>query len=90
MAAYTVNSSNRPKVDIPVQYGEDPGSFWVEYPSGLVDLTRTRKLQDGGQPLELDMEKQVEFPVDGDRILRVQKDRTAVVVIDMQKYFVFI
>ena len=34
---------SRPKVARPTEYG-NPAAFWVEYPSGLVDLTRSSHL----------------------------------------------
>lgn len=87
----------RPRVDETVVYG-NAGNFWVEYPSGLVDLTRSQNLEfhkAGGEvkevkakpePPALDTKSQVEIPVNGDRTIRVDAAKTALVVIDMQKY----
>lgn len=92
--------TTRPRVASAVEYG-NAASFWVEYPSGLVDVTRTVHLKQG--PLEdgdvaqsqaaeaapippLKTETQLELPVDGDRVVRLVKERTALIVIDMQKY----
>ncbi|TFK41189.1 Isochorismatase hydrolase [Crucibulum laeve] len=89
----------RPTVPTPVEYGND-ASFWVEYPSGLVDLSRSHHLpgsqdtdaliseskQADTQPPPL-KSTQVDIPVDGGRTIRVDKKSTALVVIDMQNFF---
>ncbi len=90
---------HRPKVTAAIEYG-NAASFWVEYPSGLVDLTRTThlpkaNLQNGSvvheEPAQdapvppLREETQLEIPVDGGRVLRFSKKNTAIVVVDMQK-----
>ncbi len=89
----------RPRVPIATEYG-NPASFWVEYPNGLVDVTRTTHLPKG--PLEkghvvqenaahdvplprLIKETQLDIPVDGDRVVRIASKHSAVVIIDMQK-----
>jgi nicotinamidase-related amidase len=83
--------TTRPKVPVPVEYGSD-ASFWVEYPSGLVDLSRAQHLPKdadsakGATPPPL-QSTQVEIDVDGERTIRVAKDATALVVIDMQNFF---
>ena len=80
----------RPKVTSPVEYGNDT-DFWVEYPSGLVDLSRTSHLPSDAEaasnavPPSL-RPTQAEIVVNGDRVIRVEKERTAIVIIDMQKY----
>lgn len=86
-----------PKVDVATEYG-NAASFWVEYPSGLIDLTRSSHLvqktpadkdNDPAQiPPALDPETQFELEVDGagTRTLRLNKAHTALVIIDMQKY----
>ncbi|KAI0788452.1 Isochorismatase hydrolase [Abortiporus biennis] len=78
--------STRPPVPVPTEYG-NPGSFWVEYPSGLLDLTRTNHLNEPGNPPPLNNETQWELQVDGDRILRIDKSKSAIVIIDMQNFF---
>lgn len=75
----------KPRVDEPVQYGFEP-NFWVEYPSGLVDITRSHRLQRDGQPAELTPATQWEVAADGERMLRLAKKSTAIVIVDMQKY----
>ncbi|KAF9015134.1 Isochorismatase hydrolase [Cyathus striatus] len=83
--------TTRPKVPVPVEYGND-ASFWVEYPSGLVDLSRAQHLPKdaesakGATPPPL-LSTQVEIDVNGGRSIRVAKDATALVVIDMQNFF---
>lgn len=83
--------TTRPPVDKPVEYG-NATSFWVEYPSGLVDLTRSAHLSeaeaagvkdsDSGPPSV--QSGQLEIAVDG-RTIRVDARKSALVVIDMQK-----
>ena len=79
----------RPRVAFPAEFG-DATDFWVEYPSGLVDVSRTAHL-----PAEAENDAefqppplkpgQLEIPVDGDRVVRVDNEKTALVIIDMQK-----
>ena len=79
----------RPKVPSPVEYGNDT-DFWVEYPSGLVDLSRADHLPSdvaaaakaSPPPLK---STQAEIEVNGERVIRVDKEKTAIVIIDMQK-----
>ncbi|KJA29455.1 hypothetical protein HYPSUDRAFT_521472 [Hypholoma sublateritium FD-334 SS-4] len=79
----------RPKVPSPVEYGNDT-DFWVEYPSGLVDLSRADHLpadvaaaaKASPPPLK---STQAEIEVNGERLIRVDKEKTAIVIIDMQK-----
>ncbi|KAF8168130.1 Isochorismatase-like protein [Crassisporium funariophilum] len=80
--------TTRPNVPTAVEYGDDT-AFWVEYPSGLVDLTRTAHLPDGVQdPKPPAMgEGQMEIGVDGGRRVRIDGGKTAMVVIDMQNFF---
>lgn len=89
--------TTRPPVDKPVEYG-NATSFWVEYPSGLVDLTRSAHLSeaeapaagvkdsdsDSGSGPPLVQSGQLEIAVDG-RTIRVDAKKSALVVIDMQK-----
>lgn len=77
----------RPKVARPTEYG-NAAAFWVEYPSGLLDLSRSAHLpshEDGVASPPLNAETQWELAVDGGRTLRLSKVHTALVVIDMQK-----
>lgn len=80
--------TERPHVPAPAMYG-DAGNFWVEYPSGLVDISRTSPLPKSSagnaQPPAIDAKSQMDIHVDGDRVVRVDKKRTALVAIDMQK-----
>jgi hypothetical protein len=94
--------SSRPYVQDPKVYGgtldvEGAAGFWVEYPDGLLDLTRTHWVhsdskQNGnttaGGPSPLDAQTQTEIEVEGNpkRRIRVSNDKSALVVIDMQKY----
>lgn len=75
--------SSRPKVAKVTEYG-NAASFWVEYPSGLIDLSRTVHPQGVLEPPKL-QSSQLDIPVDGDRIIRISKATTAAVIIDMQK-----
>ncbi|KAF9568417.1 Isochorismatase hydrolase [Agrocybe pediades] len=81
--------TTRPRVAVPVEYG-NATDFWVEYPSGLVDVSRATHLtSDAGAdvappPLA---STQLDIPADGDRVVRVDKSKTALVVIDMQNFF---
>ncbi|GJJ12793.1 hypothetical protein Clacol_007038 [Clathrus columnatus] len=62
-------------------------SFWTEYPSGLIDLTRnhppTSVVTTGSEPSKEGNE--LEFEVDGDRRVRVDPKQSAIVIVDMQK-----
>jgi hypothetical protein len=81
----------RPRVQVPTEYGSDatPQGFWTEWPSGLVDVSRTSHIP----PVSGDSQVEpppltsalLDIPVHGDRIVRVQKNCTALVIIDMQK-----
>ena len=80
--------TTRPRVQAPVEYG-NAASFWVEYPSGLVDLTRSVHLpaqpaQDATPPPLKTTQRDI--PTDGERIIRVDTAKSALVVIDMQKF----
>ncbi|PPQ99606.1 hypothetical protein CVT24_005182 [Panaeolus cyanescens] len=82
--------TERPRVPAPAMYG-DAGNFWVEYPSGLVDVSRTSPLPKTStaniNPPAINLESQMDIHVDGDRVVRVDRKRTALVVIDMQNFF---
>jgi len=74
----------RPKLSKAIEYG-NPANFWVEYPSGLMDLTRSQHLTTDAVEPSLASSTQLDIPVNGDRIIRVDKSKTAAVIIDMQK-----
>ncbi|KAG2072614.1 Isochorismatase hydrolase [Suillus decipiens] len=78
--------ATRPRVSKAIEYG-DIANFWVEYPSGLMDLTRSQHLTTDGVEPSLVRSTQLDIPVTGDRTLRVDKSKTAVVIIDMQNFF---
>lgn len=80
----------RPKVEKPTVYGGlTSETQWHEYPSGLIDLSRPSvgistnpegpQLAEGSGLLELG--------VDGERRVRVRAEGAAVVVVDMQNFF---
>ena len=76
--------SSRPRVTKVTEYG-NAASFWVEYPSGLIDLSRAVHAREGvTQPPSL-QPSQLDIPVNGDRTIRINKATTAAVIIDMQK-----
>jgi len=83
-----IDMVSRPNVPAPVEYGNDT-TFWVEYPTGLVDLSRTDRLPsspvDNPSSPPLLKSNQAEIEVDGGRIVRINKETTAIVIIDMQK-----
>lgn len=80
----------RSLVPTAVEYGNDT-DFWVEYPNGLVDVSRETHLPDISPPptgasMPPDIKStQLDIPVDGNRTVRINKAKTALVVIDMQK-----
>lgn len=74
----------RPPVETAIEYG-DPTNFWVEYPTGLVDLSRSQHLDENSPEPKTAGDTHLEIAVDGVRTIRVDKAKTAVVVIDMQK-----
>ncbi|KAF9496172.1 Isochorismatase hydrolase [Pleurotus eryngii] len=99
--------TTRPPVTAPVEYGNS-ASFWVEYPSGLIDVSLSHHLSpsdhcqsNGGTVTHNGSEKtdgahaeppalgenQVDIPVDGGRTVRIDTSATAIVVIDMQNFF---
>jgi len=83
----------RPRVQVPTEYGSDatPQGFWTEWPSGLVDVSRTSHIP----PVSGDSQVEpppltsalLDIPVHGDRIVRVKKNSTAFVIVDMQNFF---
>ncbi|KIM48229.1 hypothetical protein M413DRAFT_225546 [Hebeloma cylindrosporum] len=85
------------KVTEPVEYGNET-DFWVEYPSGLIDISRKTHLRcitdsgdsEGQQPLGLPpplLPTQVDVKVDRDRTVRIDKEASAILIIDMQNFF---
>jgi len=106
--------TSRPYVERATTYGgtldvDGGAGFWVEYPDGLMDLTRTHLVPSAGgllgqknstgtavsegskdeKPPALDAETQVEIEVEGDpkRMVRLNKEKCAFVIIDMQNFF---
>ncbi|KAI3621891.1 isochorismatase hydrolase [Moniliophthora roreri] len=89
---------SRPPVESAIEFGGN-GAFWVEYPSGLVDLTRKHHLGDRSGALGPVVESksnpeppakannELDIAVDGGRTLRVDKNAAALVVIDMQNAY---
>lgn len=79
--------ATRPNVRTPVEYGNDT-DFWVEYPTGLIDISRKTHLQsvadsaEGPPPLQ---PTQVDIKVDRGKTVRIDKETSAIVIIDMQK-----
>jgi hypothetical protein len=69
-----------------VEYGHE-ASFWVEYPSGLVDMTRSKHLQVGGDSLVEPnrRSKDMDIKAHGQNTVRIDTDKTAIVIVDMQK-----
>ena len=78
----------RPHVGEPQTYGSvKNGSFWVEYPSGLVDLTCSSPVASDSTSSDppQKLQGQLEVDVDGDRKIRIDASKTAIVIVDMQK-----
>ncbi|KAG6911987.1 hypothetical protein DXG01_000235 [Tephrocybe rancida] len=75
-------------VHTPTQYGSND-SFWVEYPSGLVDLTRSHPLSETAEDQLLPelQAGQIEIAAEGGRKIRIDSGSTAMVIIDMQNFF---
>jgi len=65
----------------------NPGSdnFWVEYPSGLLDLTRSAPPRSATAQVPAKAAGHIEFEVNGERKLRIDPKKSAVVIVDMQK-----
>ena len=78
----------RPRVEVATEYG-NRASWWVEYPDGVVDLSRSVHLSEVGQgKVDKAGEKkkgQLDIPVDGERTIRIDASKSALVVVDMQK-----
>ncbi|KAJ6604623.1 Isochorismatase hydrolase [Mycena vulgaris] len=83
----------RPHVAVAIEYGSDatPQGFWTEYPSGLVDVSRTSHLPPASGDAQVEAppltSALLDIPVDGDRTVRVKRESTAMVIIDMQNFF---
>jgi hypothetical protein len=78
----------RPRVTEAQTFGNvKSGSFWVEYPSGLLDLTRSSPLGSNAKEVEPPAQKngQLEIEVEGDRKIRIDAKQAAIVIVDMQK-----
>lgn len=79
----------RPRVSEPTTYGNPKfGKFWVEYPTGLVDTSTNHHI--GGKKPEKEpdlLPGELEFSVQGDRRVRLDVSKSALVVIDMQNFF---
>ncbi|KIJ53945.1 hypothetical protein M422DRAFT_241204 [Sphaerobolus stellatus SS14] len=67
----------------------NPGShnFWVEYPSGLLDLTRSNPPSSATSEPPSKAPEHLEFAVNGDRKLRIDPKKSAIVIVDMQNFF---
>jgi hypothetical protein len=87
-------SFNRPRVTDPTTFGDPKaGKFWIEYPSGLIDITSNHPLppsaEDGSKPVVAPepalCSQELEFDVQGDRSIRLDVRKTAAVIVDMQK-----
>ncbi|KAK0506199.1 Isochorismatase hydrolase [Armillaria luteobubalina] len=77
----------RPLVSSVTKFGND-ASFWVEYPSGLIDLTRTLSAPIAGHDTPPDLlPGQLDVAVDGERTIRIEGKSSAIVIIDMQNFF---
>ena len=89
----------RPRIPVATEYG-NAAAWWVEYPTGLIDVTRTTHLPRGPLPAgdvaqdqatrevpipPLVKETQLDIPVDGERTVRIATKHSAIVIIDMQK-----
>ncbi|KAG2044881.1 Isochorismatase hydrolase [Suillus americanus] len=60
--------ATRPRVSKAIEYG-NIANFWVEYPSGLMDLTRSQHLTtDGVEPSSVSS-TQLDIPVTGDQVI---------------------
>jgi len=89
-------SFNRPRVTEPTTFGDPKaGKFWVEYPSGLIDITSNHPLpanaEDGCNPFVAPepalCSQELEFDVQGDRRLRLAVRKAVAVIVDMQNFF---
>ncbi|KAG1783989.1 Isochorismatase hydrolase [Suillus placidus] len=76
--------ATRPRVSQAIEYGNTP-NFWVEYPSGLMDLTRSQHLATDAVEPSLVSSTQLDIPVTGDRTIRVDKSKAAAVIGSLRK-----
>lgn len=77
-------------VPAPIEFGNDLSGFWVEYPSGLVDLSRSQHIFEGtslGTPLDAPPLKagQADISAEKGRTVRIDTKASAIVIVDMQK-----
>ncbi|KAF8581936.1 Isochorismatase hydrolase [Ramaria rubella] len=82
----------RPHVTEPQTFGSvKHGSFWVEYPSGLVDLTCFSPLPQGDEDSltrpPAKAQGHLDIEVEGGRKIRIDPKQTAIIIIDMQNFF---
>lgn len=76
----------RPRVDKAARWA-NRANFWIEYPDGLVDVSETfseQELPAVSPPKPFGL---VDLPVEGDRVVRLEPKRSALVVVDMQNFF---
>ncbi|KAI0032755.1 Isochorismatase hydrolase [Vararia minispora EC-137] len=79
--------TTRPRVGVAKEYG-NASEFWVEYPSGLVDVSRKVHLPAEGEANEPPrVAGLLDIAVDGDRVVRLNPTATAYVIVDMQNFF---
>lgn len=78
--------ATRPPVSETTKYGAGT-SFWIEYPSGLIDLSRSNDTALSGSTQECPQPspEQLDIPVEHNRTIRVDRKSSAIVIIDMQK-----
>lgn len=74
----------RPKVDKTCKWGNRT-NFWIEYPDGVVDVSETFLSNDLLARTPPKPPGLVDIPVEGDRVVRLDPKRSAIVIIDMQK-----
>jgi hypothetical protein len=60
-------------------------SFWVEYPSGLLDLTRSNPLIPAATQAPAKKDDELEIEVEGNKRIRIDAKQAAIVIVDMQK-----
>ncbi|KAK0208239.1 Isochorismatase hydrolase [Desarmillaria ectypa] len=78
--------ASRPPVSSVTKYGNN-ASFWVEYPCGLIDLTRKLSAPIAEHDPPPLLPGQLNVTVDEDRTIRIDAKSSAVVIIDMQNFF---
>lgn len=87
MCTFTSMEPTRPRVSNPTIYGNiRTGRYWLEHPSGLIDVTAENAEPDQVKDSSLEPSAdRLEFDVVGDRRVRLSTEKCALVVIDMQK-----